>query len=142
MLHLSKYCDAAKLKRCVADERVPTYRKELFKVLLIIFSHQHLHVDGAVFRPLLRSGCLNSCGVNRRDESARAPIGRAPDQLVFQAEDPAVRLDEEEIPTTDEQQWQVLADRGVDVRGCVVGRNSRNQSLQSSDNNRMLPKDS
>jgi hypothetical protein len=62
--------------------------------------------------------------------------------VVFQAEDPASRLDEEEIPTAGEQEWQVLADSGVDVRGCVVGRNSRNQSLQSLGNNRMLPKDS
>lgn len=62
--------------------------------------------------------------------------------MVFQAEDLAVRLDEEEIPTADESQWQVLADSGMDVRGCVVGRNRRNQSLQSLDNNRMLPKDS
>ena len=33
--HVSKYCDATKLKRWAADEKVPSYRKELYKVLLV-----------------------------------------------------------------------------------------------------------
>ncbi len=33
--HVSKYCDAAKLKRWAADEKVPSRRKELYKVLLV-----------------------------------------------------------------------------------------------------------
>jgi hypothetical protein len=32
-------------------------------------------VQIAVIRPTLWNGCLNDCGVNRRDEIARAPIG-------------------------------------------------------------------
>lgn len=33
--HVSKYCDAAKLKYWAADDKVPNHRKELYKVLLV-----------------------------------------------------------------------------------------------------------